>query len=563
MPLLTIVIVGDRNVGKTSFMKRHLFGSCEGHSTVASASIRDDLTLDDNAHVMSIRTTIGMVTVLLHEVAKECDLVKRSSIGHVDAAIVMYDTTRRETYASVFKWISFLTTTFGRLLPIAVCGNKADERTADDCRFQQQQQQKQKQSQEEHAPSVGGVDRDVFAGSNGNSDGNGPLQSTRHGRDNTMAAAIDTYRCIDKRTAIQHQFVSVVTGANVNRPLLHVIRSCMSEPALTFIRRLAVEQESGHKRPDSFAGGGAQASPDANLAIVRQIKWQGMDCSPLVQHAIAYAFPIMSKHDGSHDWHHVERVVANACEIMDDLKRSSSEHVRKVATFDEEIVIAGCVLHDVADHKYIKDSGVDEDAAVQRCIDFIRERIDADRTECDADHTYPWDLNRLGDIIRWTSFSKSQRAMREGSTKAPCFIELDIVRDADRLDALGAVGITRVAMFGAVRGSIIVSPSELPLKTDPDGHTVRAAAMGSIGDTGTIFGHYYAKLLHLPSSMRTLAAIRMARERAQLMAVYLNGIIDECSLANRYWSPLLTSHATPDVCEKDHVSSHSAMTSPA
>lgn len=161
---------------------------------------------------------------------------------------------------------------------------------------------------------------------------------------------------------------------------------------------------------------------------------------------------MMSKQDVSHDYHHILRVVKWAELIMSTLSEGS---------FDRELVLCGCYLHDIADHKYTQDKTPEE----------ILERLPEEYGN----------KRRLLEIIQRTSWSVQ---LREKDEKE--FIELQIVRDSDRL---GKYGTRRAFATAAKRGFPLVLP------TTPkfwDG----GFRIGQ--EDGSLAGHFYVKLFHIP-----------------------------------------------------------------
>lgn len=221
-----------------------------------------------------------------------------------------------------------------------------------------------------------------------------------------------------------------------------------------------------------------------------------------VKCAVAYVRPVMETFDGSHDWSHIERVLGHADRIV-----SAPDFAM---TVDAGLVALGCVLHDVADHKYATTRGITTDDAVAHCLAHLRIHagVDGARSE------------RVQEIMRWTSYSAVRDARKSGAA-VPTFVELDVVRDADRLDALGAVGIARAAMYGATRGSSLVrSSSPTVAEWKADGCPVA-------GEDGSVAGHFFAKLLHLPGTLATAPAMRMAPPLVSVMEGWLDALVAE------------------------------------
>lgn len=146
--------------------------------------------------------------------------------------------------------------------------------------------------------------------------------------------------------------------------------------------------------------------------------------------ALEYARKYMARYDGSHDFHHVERVLALALSIL-------KAETQQGGDFDEYVVRLAAVLHDIGDKKYLE-AGDDPSTMVENVL------LDLGAEEALA--------VKVQEIVTHVSYSTEvadPSKVRVVISKHP---ELAIVQDADRLDALGAVGIGRCFMFGGVKG---------------------------------------------------------------------------------------------------------------
>ncbi|WP_027108071.1 HD domain-containing protein [Lacticigenium naphthae] len=180
--------------------------------------------------------------------------------------------------------------------------------------------------------------------------------------------------------------------------------------------------------------------------------------------------PFLQKDTTGHDWYHTLRVYNTALQL------SEEEHADKLITG------LAALLHDVADHKF-------------GYTDSDRERILNDWLSC-----YSLD----GSITKEVIYIVNHISFKRGTnTHKMQTIEGAIVQDADRLDAIGAVGIARAFAYG---GS-----EDRPLY-DPDGKTV--------DEQGTI-GHFYEKLLLLKDRMNTEAGKKRADHFHKTMETFL------------------------------------------
>lgn len=187
-----------------------------------------------------------------------------------------------------------------------------------------------------------------------------------------------------------------------------------------------------------------------------------------------------------HGYDHARRVVTNAEMIM-----------KSVAGVDQEVVLAAAYLHDTIDDKVVSDVAV-ATRKVQRLLemnDFSQEQI-----------------TMILAIIQNMSFSRSLEQ------KVQLSREGQIVQDADRLDALGAIGIMRTAYFGGSHGHPLHDPEILPI----DYQNKADYRQGS-----TVINHFYEKLLKIADTMHTTPAKAEARRRKAFMEDFLTEFFAE------------------------------------
>lgn len=200
--------------------------------------------------------------------------------------------------------------------------------------------------------------------------------------------------------------------------------------------------------------------------------------------------------ESGHDWYHIQRVWKNALAIA-----------TKEGQGDLLIIQLAALLHDIADAKF---HNGDETIAPRRAGDFMRSL------------ELPEDVIRhVIKIIENISFRKRNELNTFSS------IELQIVQDADRLDAIGAIGIARVFNFGGYKNRPIFEPDGL---TDND---IRGGQINNSNAPGNIsnhtIGHFYEKLLLLSDLMNTQTGKKMARERHNFMVTFLDQFYKEWS----------------------------------
>lgn len=192
-----------------------------------------------------------------------------------------------------------------------------------------------------------------------------------------------------------------------------------------------------------------------------------------------------------HDWWHVDRVRKTALVI--------AAHEPKA---DKKLVELGALLHDSADHKL---HGGDESAALQALQKKLIGLGLDDATCKDVLH-----------IVENTSYSNGLG--KENPMKS---IEGKIVQDADRLDAMGAIGIGRAFTYGGFKG-------DRPLY-DPKGkvQTFKTTDEYRKGKAASTIHHFYEKPLLLKDTMNTKEGKRLARHRHKYMERYLQEFTDE------------------------------------
>lgn len=190
-----------------------------------------------------------------------------------------------------------------------------------------------------------------------------------------------------------------------------------------------------------------------------------------------FAVEKLAGSEPGHDVDHALRVLTHARNIMGE------------EPCDRAVVMAAAILHDVADHKFF-----DEAQAIRE----VNQLLETNGFSSDQ-------RAQVVDIITHLSYSKEVKGISIALTTEFC-----IVQDADRLDALGAIGIARAFSYGGFRQRPFVS------------------------DTGdSTIGHFHDKLLKLPSMMKTLAGRKLAIERKAFMLEFLEQFDRECFSATQ------------------------------
>lgn len=188
-----------------------------------------------------------------------------------------------------------------------------------------------------------------------------------------------------------------------------------------------------------------------------------------------------------HDWWHVYRVWQNSIRIA---KQEKSD------LFTVELA---SLLHDIADWKF---HNGDESVGPKMAAEWLK-GLEVDEVT----------INQVADIIRKLSF-KGAGVKSEIDT-----IEGMIVQDADRLDAIGAVGIGRAFAYGGSKNREMYNPDEKP--------TLHETFEQYKNSRGTTINHFYEKLLLLKNLMNTETARNMANERHAFMEKFLEQFYSE------------------------------------
>jgi uncharacterized protein len=216
-----------------------------------------------------------------------------------------------------------------------------------------------------------------------------------------------------------------------------------------------------------------------------------MDRKLLIERTEIFVRENLKAYDSGHDWWHIERVRRMALYINE-----------KEALSDPFLVEITALLHDTADSKFA--SG-DSNSGYRLIGDFIDRNEMADIKE------------RLLNVIRKVSFSNKHES---GNSDDPL---LWVIQDADRLDAIGAIGIARAFNYGGFRNNKIYNP----VRTDSEDQEV----LPGRGTASTI-SHFYEKLLLLKDLMKTNTGRQLAMERHEFLEIFLKQFYNEWEFGN-------------------------------
>lgn len=207
----------------------------------------------------------------------------------------------------------------------------------------------------------------------------------------------------------------------------------------------------------------------------------------IISKTIAFVKETLAGAEAGHDWFHIERVYKTAM------------HINTVEKADELVVALAALLHDIADSKF---NGGDEEIGPRIAGAFLQSlALDAEI------------INHVQQIIKNLSFKASLGEITFASR------ELDVVQDADRLDAIGAIGIARAFTYGGFKNRVLYDPA-----ISPQQNMSKEAYKNTTAPT---INHFYEKLLLLKDLMKTAAGQQMAAERHQFMVNYLDQFYGE------------------------------------
>ncbi|AOZ99186.1 HD domain-containing protein [Flavobacterium commune] len=207
-----------------------------------------------------------------------------------------------------------------------------------------------------------------------------------------------------------------------------------------------------------------------------------MNNSDIISKTITFVKEQLNNAEGGHDWFHIERVYKNALLIA------------KEEVCNLQIVQLSALLHDIADSKF---HDGDESVGPKVARRFLESQNVAGEI-----------IDAVINIIENISFKGGNFEKKFSS------IELDIVQDADRLDAIGAIGIARAFNYGGFKNRVLYDPKIAP-NTNMSIDEYKKSQAPTIN-------HFYEKLLLLKDKMNTETGKKIAQERHQFMEKFLS-----------------------------------------
>lgn len=206
-----------------------------------------------------------------------------------------------------------------------------------------------------------------------------------------------------------------------------------------------------------------------------------MSTTSLIENTKAFVKQQLNGAEGGHDWFHTKRVYNNALLIAGG------------ETCNTTVVALGALLHDVADSKFYNG---DETVGPRMAWEFLESQNASESI-----------IIQVVNIIENISFKGGNFKKKFHS------IELDIVQDADRLDALGAIGIARTFNYGGFKNRPMYDPAIAP--------NLNMTKEQYKASTAPTLNHFYEKLLVLKDLMNTATGKTLAQGRHAFMQTFL------------------------------------------
>lgn len=214
-----------------------------------------------------------------------------------------------------------------------------------------------------------------------------------------------------------------------------------------------------------------------------------MNHGPLIENTIKFVKESLKHAEGGHDWFHTERVYKTAQLISEDEK------------VDSIVVQLASLLHDIADPKF---HNGDEVIGPRTAKNFL-----------ESQNVNPQVIDHVVQIITHMSFKNSlDKNQQHFNSK-----ELQVVQDADRLDAIGAIGIARTFNYGGFKNREMYNP-DIPPNLNMSKEEYKNSKAPTIN-------HFYEKLLLLKDKINTASGRKLAEERHQFMLDYLEQFYKE------------------------------------
>jgi uncharacterized protein len=217
-----------------------------------------------------------------------------------------------------------------------------------------------------------------------------------------------------------------------------------------------------------------------------------MDKEQIIDSTKVFVKEALKGVEGGHDYFHIERVYKNAILIAKNEK------------VDDFVVALGALLHDIADSKFYEG---DETVGPKKARYFLESKNVSEAV-----------IIHIENIIKNISFKGGNFKQEFNS------LELDVIQDADRLDAIGAIGIARCFNYGGFKNRELYNP-DIPPKLNMTKEEYK-------NSTAPTLNHFYEKLLLLKDKFNTNRGKELAKQRHEFMEDFVTKFLDECNGVN-------------------------------
>ncbi len=207
----------------------------------------------------------------------------------------------------------------------------------------------------------------------------------------------------------------------------------------------------------------------------------------LIENTVEFVKEKLEGAEAGHDWFHIERVW------------KLSKKIAETENCQREVVELAALLHDIADPKF---HNGDETIALKVSREFLESQQAPEEV-----------IGQVLFIIKNISFKN------RGDVPKDLPVELKIVQDADRIDAIGAIGVARTFNFGGFKNNLMYDPNVEPKLTMSKEEYKKS--------NGTTINHFYEKLLLLKDLMNTEKGKEIAGERHDFMLKFLDQFYKE------------------------------------
>ncbi|WP_066433599.1 HD domain-containing protein [Chryseobacterium sp. CCH4-E10] len=211
----------------------------------------------------------------------------------------------------------------------------------------------------------------------------------------------------------------------------------------------------------------------------------------LIENTVRFVKEKLKGAEAGHDWYHIERVW------------KLSKKIAETEDCNLEVVELAALLHDIADPKF---HNGDETLALSVSSEFLKNQQASEEV-----------IERVLFIIKNISFKN------RAETPENLPVELKIVQDADRIDAIGAIGVARTFNFGGFKNNLMYDP-EIKPKLNMSKEEYKKS-------DGTTINHFYEKLLLLKDLMNTQKGKEIAEDRHNFMLQFLDQFYKEWNVS--------------------------------